>query len=124
MVYVSIASISRRWQVDPATARTALERAEIPRSEIHAAPRYSSADILREIERWPSTLIGQVDLEARLEKADQLADRLGVTRQTVRNYGREGRLHRIEITPRAIRYCLPIHARNPGEAKIGDDEKK
>lgn len=107
MPYTTISEISRRWGVDRATVRAALQRAAITASEFHTSPRYDWDEILHKIEAWPTASLPQLDLDARLQTADALADHLGVTPQTIRNYGRSGLLHRIEITPRAIRYAMP-----------------
>lgn len=108
MDYVTISEISRRWRVDRATARAALQRAGITPSGIFASPRYNWDDVLRKIEARPVRALEQIDRDTALETAETLADRLGVTPQTIRNYGRAGRLHRIEITPRAVRYGAPL----------------
>jgi hypothetical protein len=124
MGHATISAISRRWQVDRATARVALQRAEIYPSEIYASARYNWSEILRKIEAWPSSSVEQIDVAAQLETAEALAERLGVTPQTIRNYGRDGRLHRIEITPRSIRYSLYSARKNESEAKSGEEHKK
>ena len=104
MGYATISEVARRWRVDRATARAALQHKGLLPCDIFASPRYSWDEILRKIEGWPLQTLNQVDLELPLETAEAFADRLGVTPQTVRNYGRLGRIHRIEITPRTIRY--------------------
>jgi hypothetical protein len=124
MGYATISDISRRWKVDRATARAAVQRAGIHPCDLFASPRYSWDEILRKIEAWPEPTVAQVDRDARLETAEALADHLGVTPQTVRNYGRTGRLHRIELTPRAVRYALPFLAKNESEGKTGDLPQK
>lgn len=124
MGYATISEISRRWQVDRATARTALQRAGVPPCDLFASPRYSWDEVLRKIEAWPEPTLEQIDRDARLETAEALADRLGVTPQTVRNYGRAGRLHRIELTPRAVRYGAPFLAKNESEGKTDDLHQK
>lgn len=118
--YVTISDIARRWRVDRATARSALQRAGIPPCDIFASPRYSWNEVLRKVEAWPTPALDQIDRDSRLETAEALADRLGVTTQTVRNYGRAGRLHRIELTPRAVRYGAPFPAKNESEEKNDD----
>lgn len=124
MGYATISDISRRWQVDRATARTALQRAGVPPCDLFASPRYSWDEVLRKIEAWPEPTLERIDRDARLETAEALADRLGVTPQTVRNYGRAGRLHRIELTPRAVRYGAPFLAKNESEGKTDDLPQK
>lgn len=124
MGYATISEISRRWQVDRATARTALQRAGVPPCDLFASPRYSWDEVLRKIEAWPDPTLELIDRDARLETAEALADRLGVTPQTVRNYGRAGRLHRIELTPRAVRYGAPFLAKNESEGKTDDLPQK
>jgi hypothetical protein len=124
MGYATLSDISRRWQVDRATARTALQRAGVPPCDLFASPRYSWDEVLRKIEAWPEPTIDQIDHDTRLETAENLADRLGVTPQTVRNYGRAGRLHRIELTPRAVRYGAPFLAKNESEGKTDDLHQK
>jgi len=108
MSYATISQISRRWCVDRATARAALQRAEVSPSDIHNSPRYRWIDILQKVESWPERSLEDVDVNTPLETADALADYLGVTPQTIRNYGRAGRVHRIEITPRVVRYSLQL----------------
>lgn len=124
MDYVTISEISRRWRVDRATARAALQRAGITPSGIFASPRYNWDDVLRKIEARPVRALEQIDRDTALETAETLADRLGVTPQTIRNYGRAGRLHRIEITPRAVRYGAPFRAKNESEEKTDDLHQK
>jgi hypothetical protein len=117
MGYATLSEISRRWRVDRATARVALQRAGISPCDLFVSPRYSWEEVLRKIEADPSPALEKIDLTARLETADTLADRLGVTPQTIRNYGRVGRLHRVQITSRAIRYRASANAKNESEAK-------
>jgi hypothetical protein len=124
MGYATISEISRRWKVDPATARTALKRADILPCDLFMSPRYSWDEVLRKIEAWPAPTLARIDLASRLETADVLADQLGVTPQTIRNYGRAGLLHRIEITPRSIRYSVPFRTENESEAKTDELHKK
>jgi Mn-dependent DtxR family transcriptional regulator len=124
MGYATISEISRRWKVDRATARAALQRAGVPPCDFFASPRYSWDEVLRKIEAWPEPTLEQIDRNARLETAEALADRLGVTPQTVRNYGRAGRLHRIELIPRAVRYGAPFLAKNESEGKTDDLHQK
>tara|TARA_R110002074_G_scaffold106309_1_gene229430 strand:- start:6683 stop:7057 length:375 start_codon:yes stop_codon:yes gene_type:complete len=124
MGYATISDISRRWKVDRATARAALQRAGIPPCDLFASPRYSWDEVLRKIEAWPEPTLERIDRDVRLETAEALADRLGVTPQTVRNYGRAGRLHRIELTPRAVRYGAPLLAKNESEGKTDDLHQK
>jgi|LLEQ01.1.fsa_nt_gi hypothetical protein len=106
MTYATISEISRRWQVDRATARIALKEANIVPSIFHASPRYRWEDILRKIENVSEEAHLDVNIEERLLCTNELADRLGVTAQTVRNYGRAGRLHTVKITDRTIRYMM------------------
>lgn len=120
MSYATISEISRRWQVDRATARTALQRGGVDPCDFFASPRYNWDEILRKIETWPATTLDQVDRDGQLETAEALADRFGVTSQTIRNYGRAGRIHRIEITPRAVRYLPQLSAKTDSEGKSDD----
>lgn len=124
MSYTTVSEIARRWQVDRATARSALKRAGILPCDLFASPRYRWDDVLRKIEAWPEPKLEQIDHDARLETAEALANRLGVTSQTVRNYGRTGRLHRIELTPRAVRYGVPFPAKNESEGKTDEPRQK
>lgn len=124
MGYTTLSEIARRWQVDRATARAALKRADIPSCDLFASPRYCWDEVLGKIEAWPMQTLDQIDRDARLETAEALADQLGVTPQTIRNYGRAGRLHRIEITPRAIRYGSPFIGKNESEGKTDDRRQK
>lgn len=112
MSYATISDISRRWQVDRATARAALQRAGVPPCDFFASSRYSWNEVFRKIEAWPALSLTQIDRDARLETAEALADHFGVTPQTIRNHGRTGRFHRIEITPRAARYGALFIAKN------------
>ena len=52
-----------------------------------------------------------------LSSAGDLADRLGVTPQTIRNYGKSGRIKAIRIASRAVRYALDTAIEYAGEAK-------
>jgi len=124
MGYATISEISRRWQVDRATARSALQRGGVPPCDLFASPRYSWDEVLRKIEAWPELTLEQIDRCSPLETAETLADHLGVTPQTIRNYGRSGRLHRIELTPRAVRYGTPFLAKNESEGKTDDLHQK
>ena len=120
----TLSEAARRWKVDRATARAAILRAGIPASDLYTSPRYSWAELLRKIEGWPADVSDQVDIEDHLEKADELADRLGVTPQTIRNYGRSGLLHRVDISARAIRYRSPFLAKSGSEERTADHHKK
>ncbi|MDZ4312093.1 MAG: hypothetical protein U1A24_16215 [Cypionkella sp.] len=107
MTYATISELARRWQVDRATARIALVKADIAPSIFHTSPHYSFGEILRKIENVPDEMHSGMHLSDRLFCANQLADHLGVTPQTVRNYGRAGRLHIVKITERTVRYMFP-----------------
>lgn len=120
----TLSEAARRWKVDRATARAAILRAGIPASDLYTSPRYSWAEILRKIEGWPADVSDQVNIEDHLEKADELADRLGVTPQTIRNYGRSGLFYRVDISARAIRYRSPFLAKNGSEERTADLHKK
>lgn len=105
MTYVTISELARRWRVDRATARTAVSAAAITASPLHTSPRYLWDDVLGKIENWPDTAHPGVDLAANLLCANELADYLGVTPQTVRNYARQGRLHTVKLTGHTTRYA-------------------
>lgn len=120
----TLSEAARRWKVDRATARAAILRAGIPASDLYTSPRYPWVEILRKIEGWPADVSDQVNIEDHLEKAEELADRLGVTPQTIRNYGRTGRFHRVDISARAIRYRSPFLAKNESEEKTAEHHKK
>ncbi|MCL7466260.1 hypothetical protein [Phaeovulum sp. NW3] len=124
MPYATISEIARRWKVDRATARAALQAAQISPSELHASPRFSLLEVVRKIEKLPLEDPDEVDPDERLYTAEEISTQLGVTTQTVRNYGRAGRVPRIEITPNAIRYAWPARAKNECEAKTGERHKK
>ncbi len=108
----TIAHAARRWGVDRATARAAIKKAGIQASELYASPRYAWEDVLVKVEGWPAALAHQIDVDTPLRRADELADLLGLTSQTIRNYGRTGRLRAIRISERAIRYCSPHPCEN------------
>jgi hypothetical protein len=80
------------------------------------SPRYAWLAIFSMIEKWPADLIQSIDATERLHKAEELADMLCVTPQTVRNYGKAGKFHVIRITPRTIRYS-PHFCEDRSEAK-------
>lgn len=115
--YATIAAAARRWDVDRATARTAIQSAGIQASAIHASPRYEWADLLHKIEGWPLEITEYIDESAVLSCATDLADRLGVTPQTIRNYGKTGRIKAIRIASRAVRYALNSADKHTGEGK-------
>jgi hypothetical protein len=117
---MTIAEISRRWRVDPATARDAIKRAGIPPCDLFISPRYGRDDVLQIIEAWPAAMLEQMDQDIQLETAESLANRFGVTPQTIRNYGRAGRFHRVEISSGAVRYGAPFFAKNESEGKTDD----
>lgn len=124
MTYTTISEIARRWRVDRATARIALADAEIATSVFHTSPRYHVDEILRKIENLPDDLHHEVDLEAPLLRADELADHLGVTPQTVRNYGQAGRLHVVRLTKHTVRYMLPPMRKCKSEAETADSDQR
>ncbi|WP_152610483.1 MULTISPECIES: MerR family transcriptional regulator [unclassified Leisingera] len=124
MSYATVSQIARRWQVDRATARAALQAASITPSGFHASPRYSWAEVLRKIEKLPTETLTVIDPDDRLQSAGELADRLGVTPQTVRNYGRIGILHSVRISPRTIRYSSFLLRKSESEEKTGDLRQK
>jgi len=124
MTYTTISKISRRWRVDRATARIALADAEIAASAFHTSPRYHVDEILRKIENLPDDLYQEVDFEAPLLRADELADHLGVTPQTVRNYGQAGRFHVVRLTKHTVRYMLPPMRKCKSEAESADPHQK
>lgn len=120
MNYVTISELARRWKVDRGTARAALYAAQITPSEHHASPRFSWVEILRKIENVPAEALSAIDLNDRLHSANELADRLGVAPQTIRNYGKSGLVHVVKITDRAFRYSTAIMRKSEGEAKTAD----
>ncbi|MDE4146439.1 hypothetical protein PXK17_17995 [Phaeobacter gallaeciensis] len=124
MTYTTISQIARRWRVDRATARIALADAEIPTSDFHTSPRYHVGEILRKIENLPDDLHHEIDLKTPLLRADELADHLGVTPQTVRNYGQAGRLHVVKLTKHTARYMLPPMRKCKSETKTADPDQR
>lgn len=124
MTYTTISKVARRWRVDRATARIALVDAEIAASVFHTSPRYHVDEILRKIENLPDDLYQEVDFEAPLLRADELADHLGVTPQTVRNYGQAGRFHVVRLTKHTVRYMLPLMRKCKSEAETADPHQK
>lgn len=117
MKYATNAAAARRWDVDPATARAAIQSAGISASQNHSSQRFPWRELLTKIEGWPDEAVDSVDVTEALIRASALADRLEVTPQTVRNYGNDGRFRRIEITPRAIRYAFQVPVEPQSEAK-------
>lgn len=107
MTYTTVSDLARRWAVDRSTASAALKAAEIAPSELHASVRYPWPQVQARIEMIPECSATAFDPDARLLSAGELAEKLGVTVQTVHNYGRSGRLHRVQIARRVVRY-LPI----------------
>ncbi len=124
MTYTTISKIARRWRVDRATARIALTDAGIVTSVFHTSPRYHVDEILRKIENLPDDLHHEVDLEVPLLRADELADHLGVTPQTVRNYGQAGRLHVVRLTKHTIRYMLPPMRKCKSAMETADTDQR
>lgn len=124
MTYTTISEIARRWRVDRATARIALADAEIATSVFHTSPRYRVDEILRKIEKLPDDIHHEVNLEAPLLRADELADHLGVTPQTVRNYGQAGRLHVVRLTTHTVRYMLPLMRKCKSETETADPHQR
>ena len=47
VTYVTLSELARRWNVDRATARAAIRRANISPSDRHLSPRFSWDDVLR-----------------------------------------------------------------------------
>lgn len=122
MTYTTVSQMARRWQVDRATARIALTDAKIAASVFHTSPRYRVDEILRKIENLPDDLHHKIDIETPLLCAGELADHLGVTPQTVRNYARAGRLHVVRLTGHTIRYMLPTMRKCESEEKTADPD--
>lgn len=115
--YATIAAAARRWGVNRATARAAIQSSGIEASALHASPRYEWSDLLHKIEGWPLEVTEYIDESAVLSCATDLADRLGVTPQTIRNYGKSGRIKAIRIASRAVRYALNSAVEHQGEGK-------
>lgn len=107
MTYTTVSDLARRWAVDRSTASAALKAADITPSALHASVRYPWSQVQVRIEMTPEDHATAFDPDARLLSAGELAAKLGVTVQTVHNYGRSGRLRRVQIARRAVRY-LPI----------------
>lgn len=124
MTYTTISEIARRWRVDRATARIALAGAEIAPSAFHTSPRYRVDEILRKIEKLPDDFHHEASLEAPLLCASELADHLGVTPQTVRNYARAGRLHAIRLTSHTVRYMLPAMRKCKSDTETADPNQR
>ncbi|SFQ77832.1 hypothetical protein SAMN05421764_12028 [Donghicola eburneus] len=122
--YATLTALSRRWQVDPSTARSALKCAEVSPSVFHRSPRYPWRDVLSLVEGWPDNSIGKVAVDEPLMSANYLADELNVTAQTIRNYGRSGQLHCVSLSARTLRYAFPIDAIIESEEKIVEQRKK
>ncbi|SOH95704.1 hypothetical protein SAMN06273572_1194 [Monaibacterium marinum] len=115
--YANTTDLTRRWQVDRKTARTALDQAGVLPSTVHASPRYAWADILRKIEGWPDQAIALMDLSVPLRRTAEIAEALSVSCPTVRNYGSLGRLHEVRLTERTVRYAMPHVCENQSEEK-------
>ena len=116
MNYVTLAELARRWRVDQATARAALLEAHISPSLLHASPRYSWTEVLREIERLPDEVHADVDIADVLQLTAEMADCLNVTAQSVRNYAQSGILQAVRLGPRTIRYLPETLQQARGEA--------
>lgn len=119
--FATISNAAQRWQVDRATARAVIVAAGIASSALHAAPRYSWYDLLTRIEGWDDSIVMSIDPTECLYRAEELADLFDLTPQTIRNYGRSGRLHEVRLSARVLRYA---HAVMPGEANSDDPGKR
>lgn len=117
MSHTTLAELARRWKVDPATAKKALQRAGIEACEFYASPRYAWSEVLSQIEGWPEHMISMIDRSEMLRSATELADRMDVTRQTIRNYGRAGRLHEVRLGHKTVRYASACLLKSESEAK-------
>jgi len=119
--FATTTDVARRWQVDRATARAVISAADINASTIHATSRYAWRDIFTRIEGWDDSIVMSIDPTECLYRAEELADLFDLTPQTIRNYGRSGRLHQVRLSARVLRYA---HAVTPGEAKSYDPGKR
>lgn len=122
--YATLTDLATRWRVDRSTAKAAVEAAGLEPCPIFPNPRYAWPEVLLNLEGWPAEAVGAIELDEQLFTADMLAERFGITSQTVRNYGRAGRLHAVRLTPRAIRYSCSPAFHTDGEAKPGYSEKR
>lgn len=114
--FATVTDAAQRWQVDRTTARTAILVAGIEPSNFHATPRYAWHDLLTSIEGWDDLAVMSIDPTARLYRAEEMADRFNLTPQTIRNYGRSGRLHEIRLSLRTLRYAQKITPIQQSEA--------
>jgi hypothetical protein len=114
--FATVTDAALRWQVDRATARAAIVAAKIEPSNFHATPRYAWHDLLTFVEGWDDLAVMSIDTTARLYRAEEIADRFNLTSQTIRNYGRSGRLHEIRLSIRTLRYAQKITPVQQSEA--------
>lgn len=104
--YASTSDLVKHFQIDRRTVPLVMSRFEIKRSVLHKAPRYNWKDILIEIDRVPEAALGNdvEHLKAPLLTVFQVADVLGVSAQTVRNYVEAGRLKKLVLLERTQRF--------------------
>lgn len=112
---LTLSAVARRWYADRHTVRAALTAASVDPAPEYARSSYPLSSILK-IEGWNDDEHGSVDLSQPLLRAEQLALQLGVTAQTVRNYGRAGRVRTVRLTSRTLRF-LPSRR---CEASLGE----
>lgn len=117
VTFASLSDVSRRWQTDRSTTHAALAAAGVALSEFHRAPRYRWSDILALAEGWSEAAIKTIDPMTRLFRSEEIADMLNVTPQTVRNYGKSGRLYEVRLGVKTLRYALAPHFQSGSEAK-------
>lgn len=104
--YVSTTELADHWQVNRRTVPAILSKFDVVRSRLHRSPRYKKSDILLKIDQVPADMLAE-DYEALwqpLMTTFEVADALGVSAQTVRNYAAVGQLLSVKLLDRTPRF--------------------
>lgn len=120
--FATTSDLAAFWRADRKTVRSALATCSVNASSLHVSPHYEWVDAMRKIEKV-SALEAQMFLEQEpfspALTVDNVANMLGVSTQTVRNYATAGRIHAFYLTPRAVRYRLERPGKHQSEENIG-----
>lgn len=109
LAFAKIGDLVKRWRVDRSSVPSIMAAHGVEKSTLHEAPRYRWSDVLAKVEGIPLHVLTDETFAKNLMSQGllttaQVADLLGVSSQTVRNYIACGRLEPIRLASHTPRF--------------------
>lgn len=106
--FATAVALAKHWQVNRASVPSIVRRHRVQPSPIHPRPRYAWHDILTIVEGIHEDLLQEAAFRETfmdpLLTTAEVADKLSVSAQTIRNYLRWNALKAIILSPGLIRF--------------------